>query len=276
MRNFHLNLRLNRKKMNNWFRKAGAMGCLLLCFALPGHTSLLNENAPLHPRVLVKAAAVPDLREKMKKAPFSEKLEALKSSCTERQSLLQENDKLYDIVELAADLAGVYLLTGDALWAEKSYQAVEIVLNDTLYFRNPVSRGLTRAALLMRTAIAYDFCYTAWNDQQRHQVNEALYEVMVATNANMGTEANYSIASNWMGVRFGAVIIANLAIDHKTQRMIKAFSMGCYQSTGGAYRTEFLQQRMEWRKSGLLRLRLQLQRTGTACLEKQFVKLSDI
>lgn len=209
--------------MNNWFRKAGAMGCLLLCFALPGNTAIIKENEPLHPRVLVKAAAVPALREKMKKSPFNEKLEALKSSCAERQDLLQDNDKLYDIVELAADLAGVYLLTGDALWAEKSYQAIEIVLNDTLYFRNPVSRGLTRAALLMRTAIAYDFCYPAWNDQQRNAVNEALYEVMVATNANMGTEANYSIASNWMGVRFGAVIIANLAIDHKSTRELKPF-----------------------------------------------------
>ncbi|MCC5929649.1 MAG: hypothetical protein JJU28_10420 [Cyclobacteriaceae bacterium] len=209
--------------MNDWFRKATALGYLLLCFALQGRAKVLNENLPLHPRVLVKADEVPALREKMKVAPFNNKLEDLKASCNERQHLLQERDKLYDIVELAADLAGLYLLTGDAAWAEKSYQAVDIVLNDTVYFRNPVSRGLTRAALLMRTAIAYDFCYTAWNEQQRHKLNEALYDVMVATNSNMGTEANYSIASNWMGVRFGAVIVANLAIDHKSQKLLKPF-----------------------------------------------------
>ncbi|GHB86647.1 hypothetical protein GCM10007390_47860 [Persicitalea jodogahamensis] len=129
----------------------------------------------------------------------------------------QQIDRPYDPYA-DGDLLGVqsylYLLTGDQSWAERAWVSAERVLSDSTYFNSPLSRGLTRARLLQKMALAYDFCYSAWTEQQRSQANERLFGVMFSVNANMGHEANYAIESNWMGVRYGSVILASYVWDH--------------------------------------------------------------
>jgi hypothetical protein len=108
---------------------------------------------------------------------------------------------------LCSQLATLYLLTEDQKWADLAAERVQAVLDDPIS-QDRFSRGLTRAMILQQLAITYDFCYAGWKPKTRKLVNQAIFELMDSTNSNMGWLANYSIASNWMGVRYGAVVFA--------------------------------------------------------------------
>jgi hypothetical protein len=114
---------------------------------------------------------------------------------------------------LALKQAQMYIVTGEQEWAEKSFQTLKHVIHDTVYFNNPVSRGLTRATQLFCAAQCYDFCYNSWNTVQRKEVAEKLFQTMLTVNSNMGFSANYALESNWNGVRWGSALLAALVYD---------------------------------------------------------------
>lgn len=174
-----------------------------------------SQTKALHPRGIIGASELPALRAKIKKEPFKAMYENLLRVAERQQG--QQINRLYDPYA-DGDLLGVqaylYLLTGDQGWADRAWVSAERVLGDSTYFNSPLSRGLTRARLLQKMALAYDFCYSGWTEQQRSQANDRLFSVMFSVNANMGHEANYAIESNWMGVRYGSVILASYVWDH--------------------------------------------------------------
>lgn len=185
---------------------------LILCCAcclLVGPSPLFSQSSPIHPRGLILPAEVAGLRERLEISPLKELFAALKEEVNQQEALLAQGNDLrnYELAYLLTDLSALYLFTDDTLWAKKAYQRALQVMADPI-FRDPFSRGLTRATLLHQLAIAYDFCYNGWSEAQRTVVNDALFDCMVSVNANMGFSANYSIASNWMGVRFGSVVLA--------------------------------------------------------------------
>jgi hypothetical protein len=79
-------------------------------------------------------------------------------------------------------------------------------------------KGLTRAALLRAVATAYDLCYDAWPADLRNRTSQALFETARSLHTMMGTEANFALESNWMGVRYAAVLYA-LCISDYTGRV---------------------------------------------------------
>ena len=167
-----------------------------------------------HPRGLITMAEVEAIRTRLSQTPYREIFSNLQKTAEHYEGQSGELD-IYDQSYLASMQGVLYLLTGQTHWSEKAYQTIKNVIQDTVYFQNPVSRGLTRAALLQRTAITYDFAYQGWSNQQRNEVNDALYDVIFSVNANMGVQANYNIESNWMGVRYGSVVLAALIWDDK-------------------------------------------------------------
>ncbi len=191
---------------------------LLLCSYGAG----LFAQLPTHPRGVVTAGEVEAIRNSLERAPISSMFKQLRENIAERESEAAAAGHLlnnYDRAYLAVDQAGMYLLTAEQKWAEKAYQNTSILLQDS-FLTNPFSRGLTRATLLQHVAIAYDFCYSGWTTAQRTLVNESLLNAMFSVNANMGYSANYNIESNWMGVRFGSVILAASVWD-EPQRLPK-------------------------------------------------------
>jgi hypothetical protein len=62
-------------------------------------------------------------------------------------------------------------------------------------------------------AITYDFCYNAWSEERCRFASEKLFQVMLNTSSNMGYDANYSLASNWMGIRYSTVLLTALIGD---------------------------------------------------------------
>ncbi len=173
------------------------------------------QTKGLHPRGFIGTDELPALRDKIKREPFKAMYENTLRVAQRQQA--QQVDRAYDPYadgDLLAIQAYLYLLTGDQSWAERAWISAERVLGDSTFFNAPLSRGLTRARLLQKMALAYDFCYSGWTDPQRRQVNDRLFDVLFSVNANMGHEANYAIESNWMGVRYGSVILASYVWDH--------------------------------------------------------------
>ena len=167
-----------------------------------------------HPRGFLDEKDVATLREKIRRVPFRAMYESL-IRVAKRQQRAQDNRSYepYADSDLLEHQAYLYLLTGDQTWAASAWRSAERILTDSVYFLNPLSRGLTRAKLLQKMAIAYDFCYAGWSERQRTRVNDQLFRVMFSVNANMGHQANYAIESNWMGVRYGSVLLATYVWD---------------------------------------------------------------
>ncbi len=183
--------------------------------------TLLIINAPLvsaqfnHPRSIVTQDQIENIRKRLDTEPYQTMVANLVQTGKQHR-IESEGDLSYNPYE-ESDRLGVwaylYLLTEESDWASLAWQATEKILADTVYLTNSLAKGLTRARLLQKLAYAYDFCYSAWSEAQRQLVNDTLFDVLYSVHTTMGYAANYSIESNWMGVRYGSVILASRVWD---------------------------------------------------------------
>jgi hypothetical protein len=177
---------------------------ICLCF-------LFSQDKFTHPRGLILKEEVPCLRTRIQQEPFKSMMSALKKSTEEMAVRMHEN--VSDSSEMARLYSYLYVLSGNTGYAGKAWDFACRVMNNPGIFNNPVSRGLNRARLLRNIAETYDFCFDAWSQEQRVFSSEKLIYVIMTTSSNMGYDANYSIESNWMGVRYGAIYFATLVCD---------------------------------------------------------------
>lgn len=164
-----------------------------------------------HPRGLLKAEELTTLRQKVQRQPFKGMLMAMRSTaCSMEISPPKTNQ---DSSAIARIYGYLYTLSGEKADAETAWKYAEGVLNNLDIFNNPVSRGLNRARLLRDMAETYDLCFNSWSEDRCRKASEKLIFATMTTASNMGYDANYSIESNWMGVRYGAVLLAALVND---------------------------------------------------------------
>ncbi|WP_439483876.1 hypothetical protein [Cyclobacterium plantarum] len=196
---------------NILFAQDGSLDWLINTAAMEGKDALGK-----HPRGLILPEEVPGIRESIQSGAYREQLEnwMLQEANLKEEIKAMASFDARKTAELAEHQSVLYLFTGESSWAVKAFQNLEAVFEDKVVFDNPVARGLTRAALLQSMVITYDFCYQAWDQPQRNLVNRQLYKTLYATQASMGFDANYSLVSNWMGVRWGAVLFAGLVWDN--------------------------------------------------------------
>ncbi|MGK7395253.1 MAG: hypothetical protein ACNS62_11815 [Candidatus Cyclobacteriaceae bacterium M3_2C_046] len=172
-----------------------------------------------HPRLLLQTDQVADVRQRLGRKPYNLFYEDLSRITRDIEIMTKsagDTADIYDLSYLASHQAALYLLSGEKIWSGKAEQNLDQVF-ESEYWQNPLSRGLTRSTLLQRAALTYDLCYNSWSENKNTFINQELYRVLFNTNANMGYSANYSIASNWMGVRYGSVLLAARAYDHPTE-----------------------------------------------------------
>lgn len=171
-----------------------------------------------HPRGLISPKEVPEIRQRIKLEPYKSWYENFRGKTREKAREFNSASmfEAKEAAELAANQCFMYTFTGKQKWSRSSYKNLTKVFKDEEIFNNPISRGLNRAAMLRDMAMAYDHCYSSWSQQQRYNVNCQIYKITYATSANMGLEVNYSLVSNWMGVRWGAVMFASLVWDNPT------------------------------------------------------------
>ncbi|WP_162416084.1 hypothetical protein [Cyclobacterium roseum] len=222
---------LKESKTGDW--KSWKMFILFLCISIYNESGVVAQQKTLdwlidtsdlndadatgeHPRGLLLPEEVQMIRAKVAENPDSGLLSQYNQEVGELfTTLSQEQDAAPRQVALLAEkLAILYLFTGKDRFADQAFSQLTRLFEDEIIFNNPVSRGLTRAAVLRSLAITYDFCYNGWSQEKRNQVNRQLYKLTFTTQANMGAEANYSLVSNWMGVRWGASLFAGMVWDN--------------------------------------------------------------
>lgn len=173
-----------------------------------------EEQLADHPRAFLSPEAWNDARRKVQTSPYRDWMESMKASLRSRiQNGFEYDRPQYEWAWTAANCGLLFALTDEAYWAEQAWQLSDMVIDDKVFTQDPFSFGLSRAALLQGLALAYDFSYHGWTPAQRHRANVALYDLMVSVHTTMGHSANYSTASNWMGVRWGSVLLASLLVD---------------------------------------------------------------
>ncbi len=194
------------------------------CFVLTLCAAAWADLPAGHPRLFVDPDEVPALREKVKKPPFSHMVKTIRAKATAGRDREKLKSVLYDMT--LRHQAQLYLLTGEKSYARDAAKLTREIISDKKFWNDPHSKGLTRAAGAMSVAMAYDFCYDAWDAKLRKDVSRELLEIASGMMASMGRGANTKIANNWQGVRYGASGIAALACDEKGGRDLAASAYG--------------------------------------------------
>jgi len=169
-----------------------------------------------HPRGLVTTSEVASLRDRVKREPFLsmfQKLQKETKDLEKKMASVQSQDT-YNLPELPTHYSYLYLLSGEDQWAQKTYRELTAIFQESEVFNDPTAFGLSRANMLQKIALSYDLCYPAWNQDQRDEVNRQLYKLLYSVQATMGHEANYSLVSNWMGIRWASTMFASLVWDN--------------------------------------------------------------
>ncbi len=172
-----------------------------------------------HPRGLITPEEVLEIREKVQSAPYNKMIQNIMG---EIELLKRVKEDVYKLSELTKLQAFMYLVSEDKSWAKEAWENFSLLASDTLFVSDPFSKGLTRAYILREMALAYDFCFAALPVDQRRDANKAIYNLMSSVNNNMGNMANYHIESNWMGVRYGSVVLAANILDQEYLDQSKA------------------------------------------------------
>jgi len=169
-----------------------------------------SATAAEHPRLLVDKTQIQEIRRRCQQEPYASmekqiKAQLLTDKPAEGKSLMNDNR--------LPNYAALYLLTGQKQYATEAEKLVVDIVNDTLFWNNPGSKGLTRAAGALRVALAYDACYDAWTDANRTLVSQKLLYAAENIMKSMGAGANNGKANNWQAVRYGSAGMAFLACD---------------------------------------------------------------
>lgn len=145
-----------------------------------------------HPRILMRADELEHYRERMD-TPFGEAA-------------------MEHIGDGAVGLAFKYALTGDEELAERCIDRVEKLMAPGA-ISNQFGNNL--GDRMRRVAIAYDFCYDAWDESYKRKVEDYLvwgaYKVFYSQNT-LGGGINWNIVSNWSAPLYTGVGFAGLAV----------------------------------------------------------------
>lgn len=191
----------------------------------------------VHPRLLIEATELPELRDRITREPYASMMAELES--------FAENDTTvsaqYGETVAAVNCGFLYLLTGDDTWAAKARSYAETRLTDTGNSHG-WDRDIKGLALYWHgrgMALAYDFCHDApsWNtaaglgstpaepfvDYVRDRLKaqaDRIYE-------DGGNEQNRNAASNWQNNRFASAGLIYLAIEESLTEGEKTRIHGC-------------------------------------------------
>ena len=172
-----------------------------------------EEQMFVHPRGIIGKEHLATIYQRINKKPFScmlANIEHEEKTLEAKQNTSANTNRLSHLALMQSYLS---ILLQSNHYAEKAYQNALLVLNDTLVVQNMFSFGLSRADALKNISICYDLCFHAWNESQRKIVLDGLLKLMKSVAATMGFYGNYAIESNWMGVRYGSLMLSSLVWD---------------------------------------------------------------
>lgn len=186
---------------------------LLAIFCLAATSALAA-----HPRLFFSADDIPSLREKVRHEPFASMLREIRRMAGEKSS--QNTMYAFEV----RNAAYIYLLTGDKDSAKMAEEAALRLIEDSTFWNNPQSKGLSRAMGALNVAVAYDLCHEAWSPETRERVSAQLAIASKNLMASMGAGANTRTGNNWQAVRYAAAGLAALASDDPSAKDIPSLA----------------------------------------------------
>lgn len=204
-------------------------------------TTRLKEKNPdnLHPRLLVRADEVTELRNKVNNAePYKTWFKSVKNKAdiylTYSEEKMNVNYVFEDGIRLLyvsrraseymETLSFAYLMTGDKRYADKAISVLMKVCKDEFPDWHPY-HFLDVAEMAAGVALCYDWCYDALRPSQRWIAKNAIVEkalkpVMEDYNEIPGRQRTWywssrtseSYPQNWISVSFGGTTMAALAV----------------------------------------------------------------
>jgi len=197
------------------------MVCLsLLLLATIGATRCPAAEGEQHPRLFLKPDKVAEIRDAIAKkgSHHAEVFDALKEYVDTKGR--QPHDPAsknwnYDRAYMARSAACLHVITG-----EKKYAALAFdVLKDVHDKPDPDRRlpdevktyGLAKATVGEGFALAYDWCYNAWSQDQREYVRDVLKRSLDVWPKYSHSQLQVERGSNWAAVCRGAELVMLLA-----------------------------------------------------------------
>ena len=180
----------------------------------------VSLRAEEHPRLFLTLGKVAEIKKAIeaKDSHHAEAFGALKSWVDTKWR--QPHDPKsknwnYDRAYMARGAALVHVITGEKKYSELAFQ----VLKDVHDKPDPDKRlpdqlrtyGLAKATVGEGFALAYDWCYEAWNQQQRDYVKQVLKRSLDVWPKYSHSQLQVNRGSNWAAVCRGAELVMLLA-----------------------------------------------------------------
>ena len=128
--------------------------------------------------------------------------------------------KARSIIARVQNLSLMYLITEDEKYKTRVWEELDVATSDAWYPHWQPNSGLDNAEMAAAIAYGYDWLYDYWDNDQRKQLEEALYnKALVYADINYGAEASSdntwwvnSKNSNHNAVDNGGYILAALSV----------------------------------------------------------------
>ncbi|MFP4241940.1 MAG: hypothetical protein ACLFQB_11100 [Chitinispirillaceae bacterium] len=146
-------------------------------------------------------------------------------------SIYNETNTGYQMSYLAREAAMMYLLTDDETYSTIAYETLQKVYSsendqvripsgsaESVNGKSGKDYGLSRAMMCLGFAIAYDWCYSGWTQEQRDWVYGKLITALDAWPDYSHTNLGGTKGSNWVAVCRSGELIAMLAAEEETGR----------------------------------------------------------
>jgi hypothetical protein len=185
-------------------------------------------HAQQHPRLLVTEQRLAQLRELVRKegTHHAQVYEQMKWRVDEADLTEAYHEPIfaYSRSYRAREAAMLSLLAADQAerkrYADIAFDTLEQSFTDPDTANRTMTRGtgLARAMMSLGTALAYDWCYNTWNEDQRRRVREKMIEALDAWPRFGHANLRHPGTSNWVAVTRGGELMLMLAAGEEEHR----------------------------------------------------------
>ena len=180
------------------------------------------KSAGQHPRIMATKSDFDRVREEVKTDPYKSKWAQtfIMSADNIVANPKEQKYELYDGERMSSEtgtraitLAFAYQLTGDKKYPEAAYKEIMIVRDFPDWHPK---HFLDTAGMSSGIAIAYDWCYDYWSDEQRENIKDALYRHGLKTGYDDlygGATSRWTAwNNNWAAVCWGSLTMTAIAL----------------------------------------------------------------
>ncbi len=202
-----------------------------------------------HPRLIARAEDFERVKENAKKSELVKKwvdtlIGYADSNLTSEPPLWKEGDNMLaearSGLKVVEECSFAYRLTGDKKYTDRIWK--EVKTHGDWAKWSPIDQDLATAENSAMTAIAYDWCYEVWTDEQKSYMEEKMQTYGIdALSSDYYTDGRSfaNVKTNWNPVCNGGVALASLAMLEKNPEYYANLVATAIRSSEHIYRVSF-------------------------------------